>query len=437
MAKKNLATATAVTTMQQGNSVIIEVGGSIRRITLEKLIDAINVGDAELLHSVAWGVALKQNQSSTNWGALLGNSAMFEEYLSKGGRYLVKNNGQAAKLSPTNSGIYADGTTLDETKGHVMVIFPDLYYRVVHDSVTGLDYLWMSMIPIGGKVIKRPCIGAYKGSMSSTALVSRSGVAPAGNKTISAFWTAAQVNGRNWGLTNYDHRKFMMMLHLSKTGLDATANPNVQSQLGNGVTGSANGAWDAVSTAMHTGETKLLGDAYDSTILEWTNAAGNAVEDASHVSLFGIEDPYGWQWEMIQGIYCGNSGNAGQTGAEVFIYEGNRMPTAAELSSHPSGDYRQFNRLTSEGYVKKEILGDDFDLFPTEVGGGSTSYWCDYSYANATGQLVLWGGVAGGGAYCGLACVYSNVAFSHSGAGIGARLAYYGDITIVNGADIA
>ena len=36
-------------------------------------------------------------------------------------------------------------------------------------------------------------LDVYKRQMSGSALVSRSGVAPAGSKTINAFWTAAQV----------------------------------------------------------------------------------------------------------------------------------------------------------------------------------------------------------------------------------------------------
>ena len=35
----------------------------------------------------------------------------------------------------------------------------------------------------------------------------------------------------------------------------------------------------------------------------------------------------------LQGVYFGNSGNSGQTGTEIFIYEGNRMPSAEERPS--------------------------------------------------------------------------------------------------------
>ena len=144
---------------------------------------------------------------------------------------------------------------------------------------------------------------------------------------------------------------------------------------------------------------------------------------------------------MIQGVYCGKSENSGQTGAEVFIYEGNRMPTNVELSTHPEGQYRQIERVSSNGYISKETLGEYFDLFPTAVGGdsmsGSTSYWCDYFYQNrASGQLVLWGGRANNGANCGLAYAHSYNAFSYSDAHLGARLAYYGELEFCNGAEI-
>ena len=300
--KKNLGGAPEVTTMQKSDCLMIEVGGSTRRIKLEKFIEAINEGDTELLYSTAWGVPIKQNQTSPSWGRV-GNINLWEEYKSRSGRYLVTNSGKAAKLSSVNSGIYADGTTLDETKGHVMTIFPDLYYRVITDAQTGTTYLWMSMIPIGGHVIKNPCIAAYKGYMSGSALVSRTGVAPTGSKTITEFWNAAHVNGNDWGLTNYDHRRFMMMLCLSEYG-----NPNVQEMLGNGITGT-NGLWDAVSANMLTGATKSLGDSFGAISLPWTTESGTAISGASRVSLLGIEDPYGWQWEMIQGIYCGESKN--------------------------------------------------------------------------------------------------------------------------------
>ena len=93
-------------------------------------------------------------------------------------------------------------------------------------------------------------------------------------------------------------------------------------------------------------------------------------------------------------------------------------------------------RQTASGQVQEIILGEHFDIFPKKIGGNSTSYWADYSWANTTGQLVFWGGDAPDGAVCGLASAYSFAAWSYSGATIGSRLAYFGNLTFVSGASL-
>ena len=431
MPNKNLATAAQVQTMLRTNSVFVEIDGSIRRISLDNLMSSINEGNEQLLRQVAWGVPIKDTiQSSPVWGRV-GNLDMWEEYKSLSGRYLVTNDGKAAKLSTVNSGIFADGTALNESLGHVMVYAPRLYFLVKNDEVAGIPYLWMSMLPIGGHYIEAPCIGAYKGSMSGSALVSRSGVAPAGSKTINAFWDAAQVNGKNWGLINYDHRKFMVMILLSEYG-----NPNAQGMVGNGLTGTNNGSDYITALSFPCGNTKSLGDSFGSIAHEYTMSNGIETTGACDVSIMGIENPYAQQWEMVQGMYCGSANNSGQNGTEIFIYEGNRMPSSSELATHPSGDYRQLTRLTTNGYVAQMILGEHFDVMAKSLGGGGTSYWCDYSYNNNTGQLVLWGAAAYYGAAAGLGSAYSADAWSHSSSLIGSRLAYYGELTFMSGAEL-
>ena len=431
MPNKNLATAAQVQTMLRTNSVFVEIDGSIRRISLDNLMSSINEGNEQLLRQVAWGVPIKDTiQSSPVWGRV-GNLDMWEEYKSLSGRYLVTNDGKAAKLSTVNSGIFADGTALNESLGHVMVYAPRLYFLVKNDEVAGIPYLWMSMLPIVGHYIEAPCIGAYKGSMSGSALVSRSGVAPASSKTINAFWDAAQVNGKNWGLINYDHRKFMIMILLSEYG-----NPNAQGMVGNGLTGTNNGSDYITALSFPCGNTKSLGDSFGSIAHEYTMSNGIETTGACDVSLMGIENPYAQQWEMVQGMYCGSANNSGQNGTEIFIYEGNRMPSSSELATHPAGDYRQLTRPTTSGYIAQMILGEHFDVMAKSLAGGGTSYWCDYSYNNNTGQLVLWGAGASYGASAGLGCASSDSAWSNSYSVIGSRLAYYGELTFMSGAEL-
>lgn len=430
MANKPLAQADSVTSMLRTNSVMVEIDGAIRRITLDKLMDAINEDETELLRQVAWGVPLKET-ANTEWG-VIGNRLMWEEYKSHIGRYFLHNSGKAAKLSRTNSNIFADGTAVDQSKGHIMFHGPKLYYLVQTDAVNNIPILWMSQLPIGGHVIdeEHTTIGAFKGSMSGSALVSRGGVAPAGSKTIAQFWAAAQVNGDRFGLTDYTHRLYMMMLLLSEFG-----SPNAQTKVGYGVCGSTSVDVWSVASALLTGATAALGDVTGKIDITVTNGS-TSTTNASRVNLFGIEDAWGWQWEMIQGIFFGNSGNAEQDGTEVFIYEGNRMPSAAELSTHPEGIFRQKERITSSGYTTKMVLGEFFDLIAKTLSGGSDSYWTDYNYNNNTGQLCLCGGHADNGAVCGLACSLSTFAFSNSGAPYGARLAYYGPVEIVTGSEL-
>lgn len=439
MANQDLATASLVTSALKSNAVFIEVDGSVRRITIDKLMDTINSGDEMLLRQVAWGIPIKQNQSSQSWG-VIGNLGMRDEYESKCGRYLVTPSGLAAKLSPTDSSVYADGTALVESKGNVMFIAPRLYYVVKEDAASGVPYLWLSQLPIGGHYIgncnndEYVCIGAYVGSMSGSSLVSRSEATPANSKTIEAFWTAAQTIGKDWGLTDYDHRRFMMMYALGHYG-----NPNIQACLGNGVGGG--GLWvniQVVANRLKTGVTKSLGDSWAKIDINPLVSGEVTSENSSRVNVGGIEDPYNWLSEMTQGVYCGSSKNADQDGTEIFIYKGNRIPTAAELSTHPSGNYRQLTRTLSDGFIKTILLGEYFDIFPTTFSGGSSSYWGDQGHHKASnGQIVSFGDRALAGSPSGLGASSSNDVFSSSRVDYGCRLAYYGSLSFVSGAQLA
>lgn len=431
MARIPLSSAPVTAAILKDDYVVVNQGGSTRQITLDNFINSLNAGDTELLREVAWGVQIKQHtQSSPQW-THVGNQTMKAEYLSKIGRYLLTNSGKAAKLSVANSGVFADGTALNEALGHVMFISPvPLYFRVIEDATTGIPTIWWSMIPIGGHVIKPKVFGAYKGSISGSALVSRSGVAPAGSRTINSFWAAAQVNGKNFGLIDYESQQLMVMLNLMQF-----ANPNCQANIGHGIGGSTSKSLWGAAASLLTGATKSLGDACGK--IDISVVSGDVVGDnCSRVSLFGIEDAWNWQWEMVQGIYYGCTGQ-GHAGNEVFIYEGNRMPSSAELAGTPVGDFRQTERNTGDGYVREMVLGEHFDIIPSVVGGGATSYWADYFYQNkANGQLGLWGGSAYDGPRAGLGSAYSDFAWSASDANFGSRLAYYGPFYIVSGAEL-
>ena len=343
-------------------------------------------------------------------------------YRSKLGRYIVSNDGKARKLNKENSNLLEDGTSYDITSGHIMTRFPNLYFTCVTNS--NIVTITLSEKPFANcKEFGEQWIGSYLGQvLTDGKLVSRSGLNPTRNMTINSFWTAAQKNGSNWGLSDYRQRQMMMVIYLCEF-LDA----NSQKCLGYGMNGNTNNWVPVVQNAI-TGKTNILGDRCGKVnFLE----SGQNTSDACHVSLFGIEDPYGWFYEFIQGVYFGNQYNSGQNGSDVYIYEGNRMPTSDELITQPTGLFRKIKRLNSGVWIKDLMWGENIDILPASNGGSSSTGHGDYSWGSTTGQILIFGGAASSGAYGGLACSDSSILWTDAKPFYGARLAYYGVVDIV------
>ena len=74
------------------------------------------------------------------------------------------------------------------------------------------------------------------------------------------------------------------------------------------------------------------------------------------------------------------------------------------------------------------LLGEDGDIVATEIGGSSSTYWCDYYYTYTSAnrmQVVLVGGHADGGSYAGLAYVNTYNAPSAAYRNVGSRLCFF------------
>ena len=91
-------------------------------------------------------------------------------------------------------------------------------------------------------------------------------------------------------------------------------------------------------------------------------------------------------------------------------------------------DYRG-NLPRKEGYVKEILLGENGEIMPLSVGGGSTTYFCDYYYTNiptsgTAERGVLFGGTANSDAAAGFVAAYTNLTASDANSDIGSRLCY-------------
>lgn len=73
------------------------------------------------------------------------------------------------------------------------------------------------------------------------------------------------------------------------------------------------------------------------------------------------------------------------------------------------------------------IFGEFGDLIASVVGGGSTTYWCDYFYTNIGSNAlrgVLFGGLTNHGDRAGFGFANANYAPSQTPATVGSRLCF-------------
>lgn len=146
-------------------------------------------------------------------------------------------------------------------------------------------------------------------------------------------------------------------------------------------------------------------------------------------SYRGVENPFGHLWKLTDGCKCLIKSEANGGLSEFYVCDD---PTAFK-SSGVAGYELRGNLSRKEGYVKAMVLGEHGEIMPLEVGGGSTTYFCDFFYTNipASGVSecsVLFGCDAAYGALAGFVCASTNVASSTSFATLGSRLCFFPQI---------
>ena len=140
----------------------------------------------------------------------------------------------------------------------------------------------------------------------------------------------------------------------------------------------------------------------------------------------GIENAFGHIWKWTDGCKCIIQSEASGGLSKFYVCDDPAKFTASGVGNY---DYRG-DLPRKEGYVKALILGEDGEIMPLEVGGGSTTtYFCDYIYTNipSSGEAersVMFGAPATYGAYSGFVCAGTNVAPADAHASFGSRLCF-------------
>lgn len=394
-----------VTSMTADQTFVVEVDGALRRL---KLGDLQKIVGNELFYPT---ITLEQ---SSNPQFDLPTPFMANMYRQQMGGYMMKPVGgvvYAAKLDASNWDYFADGSKVDDAaKYETMGRVPDCHFKA-----EGKTMQFGGLFPIaGGHKFDSPnWVGAYEMFVDSSGVGhSRPGVAPSHSRTMTEFWNCAQKLGSNFGLANYGFQCLIEALYQVSFG-----NLNSQAVIGSGFQSSS---WDACRD-VPMGKCISLGDG-SGNVLYNDATVGNQYP----VKLFGFEDLWSRVWEFRPGIRFYMDGGT----RYAVAYSGNQVSNTA--------NGRKFIIPSSAGgeYITRKTLGEYWDAFPQAVGGGDTTYYCDGFWASTSGELLYVGGSAHYGALCGLSSASSSDGFSDSGAVVGARLAFYGNPTIVSGSEL-
>lgn len=394
-----------VSAMNADQTFLIVADGALRRLSL---------GDLQKMmgNNIFYPTITLEQYSNPKFD--LPTPFMASMYQRAMGGYMMKVvNGKvyAAKLNPSNWEFFADGTQVDDaSKYETMVHLPDCHFKADNKTLQ-----FGGLFPIsGGKTFDSPnWVGAYEMYVDGNSVGhSIPNVSPSHSRTMSSFWSCAQKLGSKFGLANYGFQCLIEALYQVSFG-----NLNSSAVIGSGFQSSS---WEACRD-VPMGKCISLGDG-SGKVLYNDATLGNQYP----VKLFGFEDLWGKLWELRPGIRFYMDGDT----RYAVVYSGN------QVSNTENG--RKFTIPSSANgeFITRKTLGAYWDAFPQAVGGGDSTYYCDGFWASINGELLAVGGLAHNWSQCGLSCAASNYGFSPSWSSVGARLAFYGNPTIVSGSEL-
>lgn len=392
--------------------------GNHKKVTLDNFLKY------DVLQNHAWGLAIDQSVGTTALKAV-GNWSLWNTYKQNIGRYIFKldplaKKQKAIKLHKSDSTKTEAGETwsssLSKKDYNMMVLLPDLYYRIIVNT-DGTSTLWMSSINIGGHKFDHRYVGAFLGS-GSNYLQSVVDNKPTISTNMDVFSARAHACGKDFGLMDYQSLQMMDMIYLSEF-----KDRNAQNNLGDGMCGGTNNSTDDVKGDI-TGHTLSLGDACGKIMLTDLGKTTNS-DTACHISLFGVEDPFGWYHQVIQGVY--------KNGSNVYLYKGNMIPD--DLTKAPTGDYRQTTipsdiLSTGYGFISSLIIGDHFDIIPDGIKASAGAGWCDAISTSTSSNVFTIGGSYDESRSPGMFAMTTRT-YPAKSSYVSTRLAYYGEPEIV------
>lgn len=400
-------------------------------------------------YGVEWDMA-----SSSPDGKRVGNMQLHRE--------LPVQSGMRGVVLDNNGGVYyyheptAWKMTFASKDYASMVEIPDHWYRIY---ITGTKFkMMLSSIPLPGyKHISKFYIGSSEAQMlrslgllmsdktNSTDTRGGDNTAewdgtyrsllgrPVTNLTRDQFRQAARKRGSGWEMYTYNAHKILFWLFaVEYATLDSQkpfnaqkdANGFAQGGLGPGPTQMTDWTnFNKINPLIPCGYTNEFGNGSGEKAYVVKNASGGTHATLMANRYRGIENPFGHIWKYTDGANI--QVTTGDAGLSILW-------TTDDPSNFSDTSYTGYNKkgniCRTNGYAKKMLLGEDGDIVATEIGGSSSTYWCDYYYTNTSAnrmQVVLVGGPADHRSDAGLAYVNAGNAPSDAVRYLGSRLCFF------------
>lgn len=385
------------------------------------------VTNNNLEDTLAYWYENNENASSTTC-ATGGNRNVIESLRNKFKRCIAKPYGDDAALisylNETDSNKWPDGSSMTYSvtrKENAMVYFPKYYHKTIERS-PGIWRTYISEQQIDSDYIEEPerLVSTYEAYKFADYdwLTSQGGVESTHSQTIATFVTQAKANGSMWGIQDYRIHATIARMFCAyyKTTNISTSNSSIP----------CSGGTKRYNYGK-TGGTDSLGNKDGKLAVK---------DDAGYysTSFLGLEDCYYSKWEFVQGINI--------LKGKYVVYDGGSFPDkdVAELEAAGATNIRVVGyepnpaaTAAYNGWTKAIAQGKYGDVVPTAHGGSETTYYSDYSWFNPTAnRIFLRSGYSVNGSRCGVFMAAASYASSSSWAYVGARLAFYGKIVVVD-----
>lgn len=384
-------------------------------------------------------------------------------------RCILKDNGTVNYYLHANDSTKRDNgaaANLTGADGQYMVELPDMYVRFETDGDISRHLQSTEPLP-GFRLWRKDYVSAVEATVqrSTTTLCSvvnkdadyrggnndesRDGTyktqlgMPATQISLTNFRAYARKRGSTeWNCNLYQtHRKLWWLFAVeyanfnSQDAFNAELDENGYHQggLSSGVTTLNGTKWNTFNNYypfVPCGTTNSLGN--HSGVVEFTmpDEYDPGVPTKVNVPSYrGVENPFGHIWKWTDGCKRLIQSETDGGLSEFYVCDD---PAAFTSSGVVNYDLRG-NLPRKEGYVKKLILGEHGEIMPLEVGGGSTTYFCDYFYTNipssgVSERGVLFGGAAHYGTSAGFVSANTTYTATNTYAGVGSRLCFYPQI---------